>query len=773
MTGADYAAFLSYNSADREAARRLQRALESYAIPRALRGRTTAFGVIGERLGRVCRDRTDFKSGESLNAALKDALDKSSALVVLCSPASAASKWVNAEIEHFRKSHGAARIFPIVVATDASGAIVNSFPPALQRADGDEPIAADLQPSGDGWNDGVLKILASILDVDYDALRQRALVAARRRARIAYAIAGGMGVLAVAAIGAGAVALKQRNRALDNFEDAIIIAAKSASRFNDLSEQTEVPRALIQRYLDETDKDIKNLTSMEAMRRHPRVKLVAAEFQLLLSDRYADVGRSKDQLRSSLAAETLLQAIKKDAADAAGRFVDSVLFGESNMAFYAGDLEGKVADSLGKAWLNNGVLDRARAEFGRCRKARIAFMATWELEPEEVAELESGALSCAANEANVLAMLNQPSAAIALLEPLVASTQDAASRGYARLVLAQLYADNNRLGPAIGTLTDEIRARVDAAEERQERIDLAKLFETRAKALSMTGRISDASDDLARAETLLSVFLADDANDRRVLLLNAELLTTSGEAFALEGARDKAELKFAEAAAIFDRLLSFDAGRRDWRLARARLLIGRADNAFRRFEADPNKKGSLSLAMSAARAAIADVETVQSAGDEVAARLRLVAEVSLARASRLAGDEVGARRTLAAAAAGLTDAKGSAHALQLALIDDERGDLAEAAGAHAEATKAYDAAIARFDDYLARETAAGLVRRDLLWTLLSSANAARAGGDIADARRRLAKACALKKDTALAEYSLFARDARTLDSTAREAGVEC
>ncbi|NWG92993.1 MAG: toll/interleukin-1 receptor domain-containing protein, partial [Parvularculaceae bacterium] len=198
-TAFEYAAFISYNSADREIARRLQRALESYSIPKALRGRTTAFGPVGERIGKVCRDRTDFKSGESLNAALVEALDKSSSLVVLCSPDSARSKWVNAEVEHFQKTGRAARIFPLIVRTDESRLVVNSYPPALRRADGDEAIAADLQEAGDGWHDGVLKILASILDVDYDALRQRALEAARRRARLAYGVAGGMAALAALA----------------------------------------------------------------------------------------------------------------------------------------------------------------------------------------------------------------------------------------------------------------------------------------------------------------------------------------------------------------------------------------------------------------------------------------------------------------------------------------------------------------------------------------------------------------------------------------------
>lgn len=774
----EYAAFISYNSADRELARKLQRALENYSIPKSLRGRTTGFGVIGERIGKVCRDRTDFKTGESLNAALIEALDKSGSLVVLCSPDSARSKWVNAEVDHFQRTGRSARIFPLVVRTDESRIVVNSFPPALRRADGDEPIAADLQEAGDGWHDGVLKILASILDVDFDALRQRALEAARKRARVAYGVAAGMAALSVVAVSASVIAVRQRNRSLENFEDAIVIAARSASRINELANETEVPRETIHRLLTETEADLESLRSMEALRRHPRAQIIGAEFQLLLSDLFAEVGRGQDQLATSLAANETLAAIKKSADASAGRFFDSLLFGETNREFYADDLEGEVAESLGKGWLNAGALDRARAEFERCRKGRIEFLENWELEAEEEQGVNDGVLSCSANEANVLAMLNRPGAAITNLESDINSAGETSSaRGFARLVLAQLYADNGRLAEAVAVLDEEILRYGEKTTGRQERIELAKLLETRAKALALQGKIADAGADLERADALLAAFLAGDGDDRRALFLRGDLLTTVGEIAAFGGERARAAAIFGEGASALDRLVAFDGARREWRLARARLHIARADNALRLYESDAGDMAALAAAAEAARTALADIDAVGAHQEDVVARrLGVIAQVSLARALRLRGDRAAAHRLLDQATALVSVPEAGAAPLRrllLATIADERGDLATAERDFTTARAQFDQSIALQKEFHASEPSASLVARDLLWTSIASVRSLRAAGDADAAKSRLVEACALKSASALSEYSLFARDAETLETLAAGIGVAC
>ena len=777
-TSFEYAAFISYNSADRDVARRLQRALESYSIPKSLRGKETRFGVIGERIGKVCRDRTDFKTGESLNAALVEALDKSGALIVLCSPDSARSKWVNAEIEHFQNSGRSARIFPLVARTDETRVVVNSFPPALRRADGDEPIAADLQEAGDGWHDGVLKILASILDVDFDALRQRALEAARRRARLAYGVAAGMTALSVVAVASSVIAVRQRNQSLENFEDAIRIAARAAERTNALANETQVPRETIYEFLTGTEADLENISAMESLRRHPRAQIVGVEFQMSLAELFGEVGRRDDQLVSAFAADSALKDIKKTVASPLKRWFDGLLFGETNMEFVADGLEGDVAESMGKAQLNSGALTSARAEFARCRKARAKFVATWEIDPEEEAYASNGALACAANEANVLAMLNRPGAAISLLEAeLQAASETYAARGFARLVLAQLYADNGRLAEGVKVLDAEIARYGPAVDKRQPRIELAKLLETRAKALALRGRIPEAAADLDRADALLKAFLEEDANDRRGLLLRGELLTTIGEIAAFAGERARAAVTFRTADELLSRLIEFDGSFRDWRLARARLCLARADNALRLYESDAGRKAALSAAEKFARDALEDVKAIGAKQEDiVAGRLRVIAHVSLARTLRLKGDTMAAYALLDGAEAQIEAADDGGSPLRNILnatIADERGDLATTEKDFARARANFDRSITLQKEFLKMEPSASLVARDLLWTSIASARSLKAAGDSAALKIRLAEACALKSAAALSEYSLFARDAETLETLAAANGVRC
>jgi hypothetical protein len=778
MTGIEfeYAAFISYNSADREIARKLQRALESYSIPKAVRGRTTRFGLIGERIGKVCRDRTDFKTGESLNAALVEALDKSGALVVLCSPDSARSKWVNAEVEHFQASGRTARIFPLIIRTDESRLVPNSFPAALKRADGDEAIAADLQESGDGWHDGVLKILASILDVDFDALRQRALEAARRRARTAYGVAGGMALLAVLAVASSVMAVQQRNQSLENFEDAIAIALNAAKRTNDLANETQVPRETIYDFLIGTEADLENISAMESLRRHPRAQIVGVEFQLSLAELFGEVGRREDQLISAFAADHMLKGIKTTVDDPVKRWFDGLLVGETNLEFASDGLEGDVAESMGRARLNSGALADAQAQFERCRKARADFLATWELDAEEEAGAANGILACSANEANVLAMLNRPGAAIASLEAdLGAATEANASRGFARLVLAQLYADNGRLAEGIEVLDAEIARYGDTVGKRQARIELAKLLETRAKALALGGRIAEAGADLARADGLLQAFLAEDGNDRRGLLLRGDLLTTTGEITAFAGERARATLTFRAAEALLSRLVDFDGTFREWRLARARLHLARADNALRLYEGDAGKTAALGAAEEAARAALADVEAIGAGKEDVVAkRLGVIARVSLARTLRMRGEGRKAHALLDEAMMKVAaDGAAPLENLLAATIADERGDLQTSERDFKGARQNFDRSISLQRDFLTAEPSASLIARDLLWTSIASARSLKAAGDMPALKTRLAEACTLKSAAALSEYSLFARDAETLETLAAANGVKC
>jgi len=191
-----FRAFISYSHQDELWAQWLHKALESYRVPRKLVGQTTAAGVIPERLAPIFRDRDELPSATDLNRKVNEALGESANLIVVCSPRSATSRWVNEEVLAFKRLGRADRIFCLIVdgepnATDLPGrATEESFSPALRfeiGPDGQptqqrtEPIAADARAGKDGKANAKLKLIAGMLDVGFDTLKQRELHRRNRR----------------------------------------------------------------------------------------------------------------------------------------------------------------------------------------------------------------------------------------------------------------------------------------------------------------------------------------------------------------------------------------------------------------------------------------------------------------------------------------------------------------------------------------------------------------------------------------------------------------
>ena len=220
-----YWAFISYSHRDAKAAAGLQRALESYRLPRLLVGTTTESGVVPSVVKPVFRDREELPAAADLKASVRVALTQSRWLIVLCSPAAAQSAWVNLEITEFKRVHGDARVLAVILAGEpfSSGKGKQEgdecFPPALRfapGADGEpaaaaiEPSAVDLRRHGDGKRYALLKLVAGMTGVGVDELVHRD---ARRRARrlgwLALGATAGMLIMTVLTI----MAVRARNDA--------------------------------------------------------------------------------------------------------------------------------------------------------------------------------------------------------------------------------------------------------------------------------------------------------------------------------------------------------------------------------------------------------------------------------------------------------------------------------------------------------------------------------------------------------------------------------
>jgi tetratricopeptide (TPR) repeat protein len=220
-----YRAFISYSHRDTKWATWLHKSLESYRPPKQLVGTVTARGPVPKRLAPIFRDREELASATDLGTLLNEALRQSACQIIICSPSSASSKWVNEEILAFKRLGREDRIFCLIVggepyaSNDPAHADEECFPPALRYKlgpDGNlstertEPIAADARPGKDGRNNAKLKLIAGLLGVGFDALRQREQ---HRRQRQLFAITSGAIAGMVITSGLAAAALIARAQA--------------------------------------------------------------------------------------------------------------------------------------------------------------------------------------------------------------------------------------------------------------------------------------------------------------------------------------------------------------------------------------------------------------------------------------------------------------------------------------------------------------------------------------------------------------------------------
>lgn len=232
-----YWAFISYSHRDVRVATALQRAIETYWVPRRLVGTHTAFGEVPPRVKPIFRDRDELCASTDLKALVREALAQSRYLIVVCSPDSARSAWVNQEIIEFKKLHGESRVLAVIargepfVSQQPGRAAEECFPEALRlaltsdglaRGEGLEPIAADLRSQGDGKHRATLKVIAGMIGVGADDLIRRD---AKRRMRQLLALTAAsllgmaaMSVLAVTAVRARNEAQVQRGEAEDLLE---------------------------------------------------------------------------------------------------------------------------------------------------------------------------------------------------------------------------------------------------------------------------------------------------------------------------------------------------------------------------------------------------------------------------------------------------------------------------------------------------------------------------------------------------------------------------
>lgn len=208
MPSSRYRAFISYSQKDRQWGARLHRWLESYPVPP---GVDVELGR-GRRLGRFFRDDDEMPAASDIGERIRRAVDDSESLIVICSPRSAKSLWVAAEIRYFRKTGRGNRVFAFIIdgIPNSGNPRTECFPAPLRAAADFDPAAGlPIEPVGvdvrkDGRDRACARLAAGLLDVDFDelwrrdrrraAVRQRWLVGGLSAATVSF---GGLAVAAV------------------------------------------------------------------------------------------------------------------------------------------------------------------------------------------------------------------------------------------------------------------------------------------------------------------------------------------------------------------------------------------------------------------------------------------------------------------------------------------------------------------------------------------------------------------------------------------------
>ena len=318
-----YQGFLSYSHADRKWGEWLHRRLERYQVDETLVGRASAFGgQIPARLKPIFRDREGLHAGPSLSFQIRNALEASAALIVICSPSAVLSHHVAEEIRYFKQLGRSNRVFAFIVDGEPNDARRECFPTTLKlgvATDGQlngqtsDPIAADARKQGDGRELALSKLISGLLGVSLEVIWKRDQKQLQRRFQLMAAAAASVSLLALGAAGFGTWAFieKARNERLmlallDNSKNLVGTTANITSEFG-------LPIKATEKYL------LTAQTTYGAVTAHggesPELHLRRAQLKMELSNVNSTLGDKVIQLREAEEALTVLRSLAQTLRD--------------------------------------------------------------------------------------------------------------------------------------------------------------------------------------------------------------------------------------------------------------------------------------------------------------------------------------------------------------------------------------------------------------------------------------------------------------------------
>ena len=214
-----YNAFISYRHAelDTKVAEHVQRSLEHFYVPHAIRKKTGK-----NKIERIFRDKDELPITSDLTDTISNALEKADYLIVICSPNTCESIWVQREINFFLKNHDKSKILTVLAdgePNDVIPEILKTDERVIKEADGTErtikvniePLSCDYRmPLNKAKKEEIPRLAAAVLGCSYDELVRRQRSYKTRRLMIVSAIVAAAAI----AFGVYMTVAKRRSDAL-------------------------------------------------------------------------------------------------------------------------------------------------------------------------------------------------------------------------------------------------------------------------------------------------------------------------------------------------------------------------------------------------------------------------------------------------------------------------------------------------------------------------------------------------------------------------------
>ncbi len=238
----EFDAFISYSHRDLKWAKWLQEKLETFHIPS-----DAGEAFANRRRMRVFRDQTDL-AGVEVTTSLRRELRASRNLVVVCSPNSAASRWVNDEVAYFESLGRQDNIIAFIVSgePDSDNPELECYPPRMRSTDERALLGANVQEIG--RSKALLKVVSLLIDVRFNRLVDREKQRRRRTVVVAASVLLAVSA-ALTALLVHNAEISRRNRALsrDVYGAAIVAFAQkevlSPEDFGRIRESAEAGNA--------------------------------------------------------------------------------------------------------------------------------------------------------------------------------------------------------------------------------------------------------------------------------------------------------------------------------------------------------------------------------------------------------------------------------------------------------------------------------------------------------------------------------------------------